>query len=90
MLKMLEPTTLPIATAPDLRHAAIIEVTSSGSDVPMATTVSPMAVSEAPNMRAISDAPCTVSQAPTGSPISPPTMNSVVFQVSCGRSATSS
>ena len=48
MLKMLEPTTLPMARSFSPFLDATMEVTSSGRDVPNATTVRPISVSDRP------------------------------------------
>ena len=64
MLKMLEPITLPMAISFCPLCAATSEVTSSGSDVPMATMVRPISVSDRPNMRATPVAPLTASCPP--------------------------
>ena len=45
---MLEPTTLPTARSAFPFLAAMAEVTNSGNDVPIATTVNPINVSESP------------------------------------------
>ena len=64
MLKMHEPSTLPmtIPFSPFLR--AVIEVTSSGRDVPIATTVRPIRASLKPKNEAISLAPSTTKLEP--------------------------
>ncbi len=59
MFMILEPTTFPTAISGFPRLAAMIEVTSSGMLVPIATIVSPMILSETWNDRAISTAPST-------------------------------
>jgi hypothetical protein len=41
MLAMFEPTTLPVASAPFPRTAAMLLTTSSGAEVPKAIRVSP-------------------------------------------------
>lgn len=61
MLKRLDPTTLPIASPADPLMADMTEMTSSGADVPKATTVSPTTRSEMPNRRAMAAEP-SVSQ----------------------------
>ena len=54
MLNIFDPTTLPTAIPVSPFLAATIDVTSSGSDVPTATIVSPIIVSDIPSTRAIS------------------------------------
>lgn len=49
MLNMFEPITLPIAISLSPFLAATIEVTSSGRDVPIATIVRPIRLSDIPN-----------------------------------------
>ena len=53
MLKMFDPTTLPIATSPWRLAAAATEVASSGRLVPIATIESPIAASDRPAARAM-------------------------------------
>ena len=48
ILKMLDPTTFPIAMSTFFLRTATIEVASSGREVPMETTVRPMTLSERP------------------------------------------
>ena len=61
ILKRLEPMTFPIAISFSFFFAATMEVTSSGSEVPIATTVSPIKVSLRPRMRAKFVAPSTAN-----------------------------
>ena len=58
-LKKFEPMTVPSAMSVLFFRADAIDAASSGSDVPMATIVSPMISSETPKKRAISVAPQT-------------------------------
>jgi hypothetical protein len=53
MLKILLPTTLPIARSLSPFHVAIIDVISSGSEVPIATIVRPMTSSLTPKILAM-------------------------------------
>ncbi len=55
-LKRLEPTTFPSASPLSPLPVATIEVTSSGSDVPMAMIVSPIKFWESPKDSAITTA----------------------------------
>ena len=50
ILKMLEPITLPTAISLSPFFAAIIEVTNSGNEVPKATIVKPIILSEILNL----------------------------------------
>ncbi len=63
-LKTFEPTTLPTRMSPSFWTEAAIAVASSGSEVPSATTVSPIASSEIPKARAVSAAALTTMCAP--------------------------
>ena len=63
-LEMLEPTTLPTAMSELPRKAATTLVTSSGRQVPSATTVMPMMRSEMPRALAISTELSTTKSAP--------------------------
>src|SRR5690625_210817 len=49
MLKILLPTILPSAISLSFFHAAVTDVTNSGSDVPIAIIVNPTNVSLIPN-----------------------------------------
>ena len=57
ILKTLEPTTLPMAMPLCPLRADMMEVASSGSDVPPATIVRPMMASDTPNCSATMLAP---------------------------------
>ena len=72
ILKMFDPTILPMAISDCFRNAAINEVASSGKDVPTATTVSPINASDTPKVRAIVTAPSTMKRAPNINATSPP------------------
>ena len=70
MLKILLPTIFPTAISVSPLRSATIEVASSGRDVPMATTVSPITRLLTPNAVAMLTAPVTKSCAPrTSKPI---------------------
>ena len=71
MLKMHEPSTFPmtIPFSPFLR--AVTEVTSSGRDVPMATTVRPIRASLKPKNDASALAPSTTKSDPMITPAIP-------------------
>ncbi len=59
-----EPTTFPIDISVFHWIAATTETISSGAEVPMATTVSPISISDNQNFLAIPDAPSTKKFAP--------------------------
>ena len=61
ILKILEPTMLPIARSASPFLAADSEVTSSGREVPNATIVSPIRLSDIPSPLAIVFAPFTTA-----------------------------
>jgi hypothetical protein len=61
ILKTLLPTMAPMTRSVCPRKPATIDVASSGSDVPMATSVTPMMNSDSPTERAIETAPPTRS-----------------------------
>ena len=65
MLKMLLPTMLPTAMSRSPRRTAMIEVASSGSEVPIATTVSPTTRLLTPSPVAMLTAPVTSSCEPS-------------------------
>lgn len=89
ILKILLPTTLPIAMPGFPFRAAATEVASSGREVPQATMVSPMTASLTPNALAISDAPLTKRSPPNMSAARPAMINSDAFVVGiCGSMAT--
>ncbi len=64
MFATFEPTTLPIAMSPLCRTEATTPTSSSGIEVPMATTVSPMTSALTPRLRASRDAPRISTSAP--------------------------
>ena len=68
-----DPTMLPTAMSRWPRNAAIIDVASSGSDVPIATTVSPITSSLTPKCLAMSVAEPTRSCEPSTSTTNPAT-----------------
>jgi len=59
VLNIFEPTMFPIAMSACFLYAAIPEAASSGSDVPIATIVSPIIDSESPKISAMCVAPFT-------------------------------
>lgn len=61
ILKILLPTMLPIRSSFSLRFAAVIVVTSSGREVPIATTVKAIMRSEMPIALAMVEAELTTS-----------------------------
>lgn len=70
-LKILEPTTLPIAISEFLRYAAIAEVASSGIEDPVARIVKPIIDSLTPRFLAMLDAPSTINFPPKINPAIP-------------------
>ncbi len=64
ILKIFEPTILPIAISAFPRLAAVTEVTNSGRDVPNATMVNPIIRSLTPKYFAIPLAPSTAKLEP--------------------------
>ncbi len=70
-LKMLLPTTLPTAMSRSPRSAAVIDVATSGSDVPAATIVRLTVTSSTPAQRANATAPSTSQFEPITSIASP-------------------
>ena len=74
ILNILLPTMLPIARSALPLYAAVTDVTSSGSEVPSATIVSPMTLSLIPNALAIAVAPSTARSLPNTIAAIPPTM----------------
>ena len=74
MLKMHEPSTLPMTIPFSPFLSAVIEVTSSGREVPIATTVRPISASLKPKNEAISLAPSTTKLEPMITPAIPMTM----------------
>ena len=69
------PNTKPICPL----KAATIELTTSGMDVPNATTVNPMIVSDTPNELAVITAPLTKTWAPIIIPTTPTVENKIDF-----------
>ena len=78
MLNTLEPIALPSAISTSFFLAATIEVTSSGSDVPIETMVSPISVWLIPRSDAILDAASTVMSPPSAIAAAPPIMNTIL------------
>ena len=79
ILKMLEPIIFPTAISAFFLRAATIDVANSGSDVPAATTVSPMIFWLMPIDSAISIALFTTRWPPSTSPARPPTIKTHVL-----------
>ena len=71
ILKILLPIMLPTKSSFSPRLAAVMVVTSSGREVPKATTVRAMMRSEMPMLLAIVDAELTTSWLPATTPTSP-------------------
>lgn len=75
MLKILLPIILPTRSSFSWRLAAVMVVTSSGSEVPKATTVRAIIRSEMPITEAISEAELTTSSLPPTTPARPKITN---------------
>lgn len=75
ILKMLLPIIFPTRSSFSWRRAAVMVVTSSGSEVPNATTVSAMMRSEMPMAEAIVEAELTTSSLPPTTPTKPSATN---------------
>lgn len=71
ILKILLPMMLPTRSSFSPRLAAVMEVTSSGREVPKATTVNAMMRSEMPIVDAIVEAEFTTSSLPPTTPTRP-------------------
>ena len=86
----LAPMTLPTDMADCFLTMEAMAVTSSGSEVPMATMVTPMMASETPQEAAMSLPLLTSSCDPATMPAAPPTMRRTlavtVFRFTGGRS----
>ena len=82
ILKSPDPIMLPIAISLSPLRAAVIDVTSSGSDVPTATIVSPTKVWLIPKFTAISVAAFTTISPPNTTPIKPRTEYKILFEKS--------
>ena len=90
-LNMHDPMTLPMASPGRPLIAATIDAASSGSDVPMATMVSPMRASLTPRAAAIPEAPATNRSPPAMSPASPAMTSSEALAIGiCGFCAAAS
>ena len=74
MLNTLDPTTFPTAISSSFFLAAASDVASSGSEVPHATMVSPIRVSDTPKNPAKSTAPSTTQSPPNCTATAPPTI----------------
>lgn len=81
ILNILLPMILPTARSRLPLRAAMTEVTSSGSDVPIAMIVAEIKKSLSPNACAIATAPLTVHVPPRYSPSSHQAINSDDFRV---------
>ena len=79
VLKMLDPTTLPIAISALPENAEAKLTVSSGSDVPTATMVIPMTNSLMFNFFAIADEPIVNQLAPRVIKVKPTTRSMVVI-----------
>ena len=80
ILKILEPTTLPIAISEFFLIAATTDVKSSGRDVPSATTVRPIKASLQPAILARFDAVSTANSLPHIISAIPRTVKRMDFQ----------
>ena len=79
MFMILEPNTLPMAMPEFFFKAATMEVISSGKDVAVATTVSPMVPSLIPQLRANTCALRETSSPPIYKPAMPTTNEIIVL-----------
>jgi len=73
MLKVLLPTTLPMATSALPLSAPLTDTAISGALVPNATTVRPITMGATPSLAAIEEAPRTSHSAPKTRQTSPAT-----------------
>ena len=93
ILKIFDPMIFPRARSVFFLYAAMIEVASSGSEVPIAIIVSPITLSESPKYLAMSVAPLTIRSPPKISPQSQRTIRRhdfqrgkiLIFPFSCSR-----
>ena len=76
---MLLPTTFPTASPGEPDKAALIETTTSGSDVPNPTTVTPTTNGEIFSMRDNRTEPRTTSSPPAGRRINPATIRKKII-----------
>lgn len=83
ILKIFEPTIFPTAISLCPFRAETIEVTSSGIDVPIATIVRPMTLSDIPNICAILTAPSTNIFPHKNNPINHPMMRKIEIVIVC-------
>ena len=90
ILKIFDPTMLPIAISQFPFFAAVTEVTSSGSDVPNATIVRPIKRSDKPSADAIVVAAPTVISAPHTTIAAPTTPNKISFHTGLSSGSSSS
>ena len=81
MLKILLPTTLPIAISVSPLRAATTEVASSGNDVPADTIVSAITDSLTPNSPAMPAAPSTNQLPPNTRATKPNTIHNMAFHI---------
>src|SRR5690606_35293336 len=88
-LKIFEPTTLPTAMSRSPRLAATTEVASSGSEVPMASTVRPIINSLTPSAVATDTAPSTSNCEPPTRPAIPMASQNRLFHKGCGSKSSS-
>ena len=79
ILKILDPTAFPTAISTSSFLAATMDVTSSGSDVPIETMVSPTSVWLIPSSMAIRLAVSTVRSPPAAMAIAPPAIKRILF-----------
>ena len=98
-LKMLDPTTLPTEISPCPCNEAESVTANSGAEVPKATTVRPITISDMPNCLPMREADSTTQSAPfhkaiierimttisiTMSIVTPPQINVDVYRISLG------
>ena len=85
-LKMLLPTTLPTAKSGVPFRADTKLTQNSGAEVPSATTVKPITISETFSRWAMATAPSVMRSAPHSTSITPTTISSMFTQVCWGSS----
>ena len=89
ILKMLLPTILPISNSVSPLRAALIVVTSSGREVPSATTVRAIIRSEMPILVAMLEAELTTNSLPPATPARPMKINRIEMPSLCLGGSTS-
>ena len=81
MLNMFEPRIFPTAMSASCLKAATAQVASSGSEVPMDTSVRPITSSEIPIASASATADPRMAKAPNTRPRTPPTVRAECLKI---------